>query len=146
MMKTLKVVPVMLTGRVLKNRHYTPVEYAEGMAIAANGTMWIGVTLMAVYIFADSFTSNLEDYTYQQRSIDPGHLLFGMEVVSAVVAWTVLLWEGTLIPAVSFLAKHHLSWFYVVLLAVASGSGAYACTVTVRKFGPSVFTLLMTSR
>merc|ERR1719265_1424304 len=165
MMKTLKVVPVMLTGRVLKNRHYTPVEYAEGMlitmlagyfvwdfhlgqrmAIAANGTMWIGVTLMAVYIFADSFTSNLEDYTYQQRSIDPGHLLFGMEVVSAVVAWTVLLWEGTLIPAVSFLARHHLSWFYVVLLAVASGSGAYACTVTVRKFGPSVFTLLMTSR
>lgn len=168
MMKTLKVIPVMLVGRVMKNRQYTAFDYMEGALITilaayfvwdfqfhlgteqvvgtGEAASWFGVVLMVGYLFSDSFTSNLEDFAYQRATIDPGHLVFGMEAISALVAWAVLCWEGTFVPAATFLVSNRTTWFYVALLALASGSGAYACTATVRMFGPSVFTLLMTSR
>merc|ERR1719210_1217136 len=53
---------------------------------------------------------------------------------------------GQLINALQFLHMHPESMLYVALLAITAAFGAYTCTLTVRLFGPAVFTLIMVSR
>jgi len=176
--KTLKLVPVMLVGRLLKNRKYTFIDYSEAVFItglvsvfvwhfqtssddidrethALEGTdvsdygsrrSLVGFLLMLGYVLSDSFLSNTQDYVYQARQLDPAQMLFGLEALSSIVAWITLVVSGQLHSAVGFLYEHSEATSYVMLLAVTSALGAYTCTLTVRLFGPAVFTLLMMSR
>jgi len=169
--KTLKLVPVMIVGKLLKNRKYDFVDYSEAALItglvvvfvwrfqatsydpgqpSAAEANWnytlIGLILMLGYIVSDSFLSNLQDYVYQARQLEPVQMLIGLEVLSSIVAWSTLLISGQLQPAVYFLCVHREASMYVLLLALTSALGAYTCTLTVRLFGPAVFTLLMMSR
>lgn len=166
LMKTLKLIPVMLVGRLLKNRTYTWLDYLEGALISALvfyfvwdvqfvgssltsseiSTATVGVLMMVGYVFSDSFLSNFEDLVYQATTIDPGQMLFGMELLSGIFAWISLILSGSLPNAVHFLVTHKEAITYVGLQAWASAAGAYTCTLTVRLFGPAVFTLLMMSR
>jgi len=171
LMKSLKVLPVMLCGRLMKNRSYSRLDYAEGMVItvlvsffvwdfqlhkgnlgnasvseSASGDLLQGCALMLCYILMDALTSNLEDYVYQAVQIDPAQQMFGIEVFSGIAAWGILMCTGELGKAVAFLWRHSDALQYVGLLAISSALGTYACTVTVRLFGPAVFTLLMVSR
>mmetsp|Transcript_51982 Transcript_51982/g.111218 ORF Transcript_51982/g.111218 Transcript_51982/m.111218 type:complete len:826 (+) Transcript_51982:152-2629(+) len=170
LMKSLKVLPVMFVGRLMKNRFYNALDYAEGMIITAlvgffvwdfqyhkgkitgpsvsdpHSYILLGVLLMVGYVFLDSLTSNLEDFVYQHIHIDPAQQMLGMEIFSGIVAWIILLATGELNEVRRFLYENPEAWQYLALLAAASSFGTYACTVTVRLFGPAVFTLLMTSR
>ncbi|CAK0865148.1 unnamed protein product [Prorocentrum cordatum] len=100
---------------------------------------------MVGYLLTDSLTSNAEDRIYQHVHLDPGHMLLGMQAASGIVAWCTLLVSGQLGPAVLFLAGHSKALVHVFVLVLAEACGAYACTVTVRLFGPAVFTLLLMS-
>ena len=164
LMKTLKILPVMIVGSVMRIRSYTIFDYAEAVVISglvayfvseyelgahpsgAVLSMQLGIFLMLVYIFVDALTSNLEDYAYQSARLDPGQMLLGMDGISGVLAWSVLLLTGEVSGAVSFCMRHPDSIAYVGLLAFCSASGCYACLLTVRLYGPAVLTLVMTSR
>jgi len=166
LMKTLKLIPVMLVGRLLKNRTYTWLDYLEGMLITGlvayfvwsfqmgQGTLRgaqftsviAGLLMMVGYICSDSFLSNLEDYAYQVGKLDAGQMLFGLEFFSASAGWLTLVASGQLVPALHFLVMYKAAILYVALQAWASAAGAYSCTLTVRLYGPAVFTLLMMSR
>merc|ERR1719188_1795109 len=69
-----------------------------------------------------------------------------MEMLSGATSWLLLLMTGELQRALNLLGMDKQAWAYILLLAFTSAFGTYACTVTVRLFGPAVFTLLMTSR
>eukprot|EP00415_Alexandrium_ostenfeldii_P002493 UN2493 len=101
--------------------------------------------LMLGYVLSDSFTSNSEDLIFQRSQLDPGQMLLGMQACSGIVAWGTMLGGGHLVPAVRFLLAHHQACLHVAILVMAEACGAYACTVTVRLFGPAVFTLLLIS-
>lgn len=164
-MKTLKIVPVMLVGRLCGTRKYTCLDYGEGMLITFLVTYFVwdfqpgigahmstltGVTgavlFMLGYVVIDSFTCNLEDYTYQATNMDPLQLLFGMEFWSGIVAIVAVIVSNETPRAISFMTENPEVMPYIALLAMASASGYYTCTLTVRLFGPAVFTFLMVSR
>jgi len=166
LMKTLKLIPVMLVGRLLKNRTYSWLDYLEAALITGLVTYFVydfqfmqgslsggalqhatwGIVMMVGYIISDSFLSNLEDYVYQKARLDPAQMLFGLELFSGVTAWVLLLFRGQLLPALRFLATYRESITYLIMQAWASAIGAYTCTLTVRLYGPAIFTLLMMSR
>jgi len=169
LMKTLRMIPVMLIGRLLRNRTYSGLDYIEGGLITGlvawfvidfekeknplqysagfGSSATLGILMMLVYVLASSFTNNLEDFVYQTTSLDPGQMLFGMELSSAICSWAILLLDhDQLFLVAHFLIASQETAIYVVLQAMTSACGAYACTITVRLFGPAVFTLLMTSR
>jgi len=163
LLKSAKVVPVMLCGRLLKNRTYSWLDYAEGVLITGlvcvftwsfnavkenvspGDSILPGLLLMGGYLLADSVTSNAEDAIYQRVRLDPGQLLLGMQASAGVVGFVSLLASGQLPPALSFLLANRRAGFHMVVLLLAEAGGAYACTVTVRLFGPAVFTLLLMS-
>eukprot|EP00403_Amphidinium_massartii_P029824 CAMPEP_0178389266 /NCGR_PEP_ID=MMETSP0689_2-20121128/10026_1 /TAXON_ID=160604 /ORGANISM="Amphidinium massartii, Strain CS-259" /LENGTH=797 /DNA_ID=CAMNT_0020009707 /DNA_START=188 /DNA_END=2578 /DNA_ORIENTATION=- len=169
LMKTLKVVPVMLVGSCLKNRSYSRTDYIEGLLLSVlvayfvydfqlmstldmdsssgvGGSAVVGVMLMLGYVVVDSFTSNLEDYVFLRTKLDASHMLLGIEAISSVVAWLMLWANGELLQIAAFVAAHPQVMLYVLLLGMSAACGAYTCTVCVRLLGPAIFTLLMMSR
>lgn len=168
LMKTLKIIPVMLIGPCLRNRTYSTLDYLEGLLITSlvswfvwdfqlhNDTVMLksakldktlgALTMMLGYVMIDSFTSNFQDIVYQKSSIGPGHMLLGMETISSCVAWLTVIVDGSWKQVMLYFSKSPDALPYVLLYAFASGLGAYTCTVTVRLFGPAVFTMIMTSR
>jgi len=164
LMKTLKILPLMLIGRVLKNRSYSTYDYIEGTLITILTTLFVwsfqfdndkyelnaaamfGIVLMLGYVIVDPLTNNLEDLVYQSVHIDPAHMLVGMEMISAGMAWIIVALDGELMQAIHFISSHTDIILYLVLLAGSASFGALTCQLTIRVFGPAVFTLLMMSR
>mmetsp|Transcript_23012 Transcript_23012/g.52786 ORF Transcript_23012/g.52786 Transcript_23012/m.52786 type:complete len:781 (-) Transcript_23012:31-2373(-) len=168
LMKTLKVLPVMLVGSCLRNRSYTWKDYTEGLLLTVlvgyfvwdfqlmkasvgeadsmRGVAAFGIVLMLGYVVVDSFTSNLEDYVFLRTRLDASHLLLGMEAISGAIAWLVIWATGELSSVASFITEHPQVMAYVLFLGMSAAGGAYTCTVSVRLLGPAVFTLLMMSR
>jgi adenosine 3'-phospho 5'-phosphosulfate transporter B2 len=162
-MKGFKVMPVMLLGLVLRNRRYTTLDYFEGVLICVlvgifvwdfqlsegesfGGQSSLGILLMLLCVVSMSLTSCLEDFAYQMVNMDAAQMLFGLELMSTAVAVGYLAMTSQLLSPLQFLMKYPESLLYVMIEAIASAVGAYACTLTVRLYGPAVLTLLMTSR
>jgi len=172
LMKSAKVLPAMFLGRVLGNRAYSLLDYIEGFVISAlvalfayhvqheredssslfslddapPGHLVLGAVVMVLYVVMDALTSNLEDYVYQRTNLDPSQQMLGVELGSGFLAWATVVAIGEARAAIAFLLVHDSAWQYIALLAFASAFGTYACTLTVRLFGPAVLTLLMVSR
>lgn len=164
LMKSVKVIPVMLCGRLFANRKYHVLEYLEAGLITSLAGFFVwyfeqgkdtlqedvgimpGVLLMLGYLAIDSLSNNIEDCVYQRSRVDPGQMLLGSELCSCVVSCSLLLASGQLMPSLRFLCVNNTAAMHVGVLAFASTCGAYACTVTIRLFGPAVFTMLMMSR
>jgi adenosine 3'-phospho 5'-phosphosulfate transporter B2 len=164
LMKTVKVVPVMLIGRMLRNRTYSTLDYIEGAMLTglvsyfvvsvqqdssafSNHEIMIGVIMMIIYVVVDSFTSPLEDYVYQHYKLDPGQMLLGLESISATLAWIgCFLLGNQLYHAIGFLLTEPSAIPAVLVHSICGAAGAYTCVLTVRLFGPAVFVLLMMSR
>mmetsp|Transcript_51587 Transcript_51587/g.122746 ORF Transcript_51587/g.122746 Transcript_51587/m.122746 type:complete len:856 (+) Transcript_51587:143-2710(+) len=162
--KTLKVIPVMLGGRLLKNRSYSWLDYLEALLLTGLTAFFVwgfergkedlvsdagllpGLIFMAGYILADALPSNFEDYIYQTAALDPAQMLLGTELSAGVVTWALVLATGQLGSSLHFLVQYPEAFLNIVSLALASACGSYACTVTIRLFSPAVFTLLMMSR
>jgi len=166
-MKTLKLLPVMAVGSVMKTRVYSTLDYFEAFLITglvgyfvwdltqdeissveqvSSVTVMTGILLMLGYVVVDCFTCNLEDYAYQKTSLDPAHMLLGMEGISAAIAWAIVIIDGEASRVVIFVKERPDVLNYVFILAVCAALGSYTCTLTVRLYGPAVFTLIMTCR
>jgi len=166
-MKTLKILPVMAVGSIMRTRVYSTLDYFEALLITglvgyfvwdltqgevstvkevSSVTVMTGILLMLGYVVVDCFTCNLEDYVYQKTSLDPAHMLLGMESISAAIAWVILMLDGELFEVVAFVRERPDVLNYVFMLAACAALGSYTCTITVRLFGPAVFTLIMTCR
>lgn len=164
LLKTMKLIPVMLCGTLLRNRTYGLLDALEAVVITICASFFVwyfegsqpllqdsgalpGLALMVGYLFFDSMTSNTEDLVYQQnRRLDPAQMLLGAELAAALVSVGALMVSGDLFLSIVFLIDNPQAVAHVAFLAVAASAGAYACVVTVRFFGPAVFTLLMMSR
>lgn len=173
LLKSLKLVPVMVVGQVCRNRLYSCMEYVEAMVITGlvaffvmnfeylsppvhnhqeavehKKHLFIGVAMMVGYLVFDSGTVNAEDHIFQKGKLEPAQMLFGLELISGIAAWCAMLFTGQFWEAVQFLqtSQSTLLYFSVFGLAMASAVGAYSCVLTVRLFGPVVFSMLMLCR
>jgi len=164
LMKTVKVIPVMLISKVFKNRMYSVVDYTEAALITCISLLLVwyfevgeqalsfgnkattGFLLMVGYIIADSASSNLEDIVYQVSQIDPVQMLLGSELCSALFSLAFLIVKGQLHLSLNFLCQHPQALMHLILLAIFAFCGAYASSVTLKLFSPALFALLMMSR
>jgi len=100
--KSTKIIPVMLMGTVLKGTVYTRLEYFEAVGITigivifsfskgnfATGGLTnevIGFVLLALYVLADSFTSQWQSRIYRDYGkIDHFQMMFGVNVSSMII-------------------------------------------------------------
>jgi solute carrier family 35 (adenosine 3'-phospho 5'-phosphosulfate transporter), member B2 len=162
--KATKVIPVMVMGRLLKGTTYCPAEYIEALLItggvaffslssktthknADEGFELAGFILLSVYVLADSFTSQWQSRIYRDYGkIDHFHMMYGVNVSSIIVTSIALIASGEIPRVIEFMVYNPTALWYNVMTAITSTTGQIAIFYTIKKFGPIVFTIIMTTR
>lgn len=162
--KATKVIPVMIMGRLLKGTTYGPAEYVEAILItggvaffslsskhsqkkADEGFELAGFMLLSIYVLADSFTSQWQSRIYRDYGkIDHFHMMYGVNVSSIIVTTIALIASGEIPRVIEFMVYNPTALWYNVLTAITSTTGQIAIFYTIKKFGPIVFTIIMTTR
>lgn len=122
--KSTKVIPVMLMGKVLNSKSYAWIDYAEAAVISlgvslfsfseshpkkSHETRTIGILLLALYVVADSFTSQWQSRVYKSHpKVDQFQMMFAVNVWSAALTLTALIASSELLVSLEFLAASEL--------------------------------------
>jgi len=169
MLKSLKVLPTMAFGSLMKNRRYSFVDYMEATLVTLMVSLFVldfhsvnaeieegesprtshaatGICLMLGVVLLEAFSNNLEDTVYQASSMTPAQLMTGLEMVSAIFFWPVAVLFGEVQPGLDFIRMHPEFVQYILLLGLFSAVGSYACTFTVRSFGPAILSCVLVAR
>jgi adenosine 3'-phospho 5'-phosphosulfate transporter B2 len=162
--KSTKVIPVMIMGKLLKNLKYTWVAYIEAIVITfgvltfsfgneskmkddGKVSSFAGFVLLSMYILTDSFTSQWQSKVYSDYGkIDQWHMMFGVNLSSIILTVGALLLSGELPAVIEFFHYHPSSFWYNMLTAITSTSGQVAIFFTIKRFGATIFTIIMTTR
>lgn len=167
--KSSKVIPVMLTGKLLHKKSYPWIEYVEAVGITLGVAVFmlatehhrhhrsvdtlqnesssiIGVAILCVYVFCDSFTSQWQDRVYKAYHVDQYEMMFGVNFFSLLFTATNLLMTGEMGMSIDFLTNNPTALLNVLTLSFTSATGQLFIFYTIKKFGPIVFTIMMTTR
>lgn len=164
--KATKVIPVMIMGRLLKGTQYAAVEYLEAILITggvavfsmsaqnakksdnSDGSLEIaGFMLLSSYVLSDSFTSQWQSRIYRDYGkIDHYHMMYGVNCSSIVFTVLALVISGDIPRVIEFMMYNPSALWYNVLTAITSTTGQIAIFYTIKRFGPVVFTIIMTTR
>ena len=163
--KASKVIPVMLMGKVVSNRTYPWHEYITagilslgvGMfLLAANSssdsdshhieTTFAGVIILIGYMAFDSFTSNWQSELFKTYKVSSVQMMFGVNLFSCIFTVGSLLFRGVFFSSLAFLFDHFMFAYHAALLSICSAVGQLFIFHTIARFGPIVFTLIMTTR
>lgn len=160
--KSTKVIPVMLMGKLLNKKVYPWIDYVEAAVISLGVSMFsfsesgakqshetqlVGLLLLALYVAADSFTSQWQSRVYKAHpTVDQYQMMFAVNVWSAMLTLAALVLSSELFVSLEFLAANPPAVWDNLLISITSASGQLFIYFTIRRFGPVVFTIIMTTR
>eukprot|EP00640_Fibrocapsa_japonica_P000117 CAMPEP_0113943626 /NCGR_PEP_ID=MMETSP1339-20121228/26935_1 /TAXON_ID=94617 /ORGANISM="Fibrocapsa japonica" /LENGTH=377 /DNA_ID=CAMNT_0000948561 /DNA_START=119 /DNA_END=1252 /DNA_ORIENTATION=+ /assembly_acc=CAM_ASM_000762 len=165
--KSCKVIPVMLVGKMVHRKTYDWVEYSEAFFItlgvsiftlaqqtggahkegdAEKVTTAVGVFLLAMYLTCDSFTSQWQSRVYSSYHVNQFQMMLGVNCFSVFFTVVTLLQTGEGIKSLRFLGRNPEALVNILTLSVCSATGQLFIYYTIKKFGPIVFTIIMTTR
>merc|ERR1712224_838974 len=98
------------------------------------------------YLCFDSFTSQYQQLLYKRHKMTPYQMMLGVNTFSASFTFISLLINDELFPSMFFMMRHSQCMLHVLLLSMAGATGQMFIFYTIKRFGPLVFTIIMTVR
>mmetsp|Transcript_5089 Transcript_5089/g.7028 ORF Transcript_5089/g.7028 Transcript_5089/m.7028 type:complete len:393 (-) Transcript_5089:404-1582(-) len=161
--KSCKIIPVMLVGKFVHGKSYKNIEYLEALVITVGVSMFtlsqsedngkgssnttsFGIFLLAFYLCCDSFTSQWQSKVFDKFHVNQFQMMAGVNTWSVCFTSLKLLQTGELFECLDFLGKNPESCLHVFVLSLTSCTGQLFIFYTIKKFGPVVFTIIMTTR
>lgn len=171
--KSTKVIPVMLMGKVLNKKTYPMIDYVEALAISvgvsifslagggggkgpggedsgdggAASAAFLGLSMLALYVISDSFTSQWQSKLYQAHpSVDQFQMMFAVNSWAITMTLFALVTSGELVTTLKFLSMNPVAGLDNLTIAITSATGQLFIFYTIKTFGPVVFTIIMTTR
>ncbi|KAJ8608118.1 hypothetical protein CTAYLR_010249 [Chrysophaeum taylorii] len=163
--KSSKIIPVMLVGKIFHKKSYPWVEYVEALGITLGVAVFmltehnksrhsgaqrddsiLGVMILSLYVFCDSFTSQWQDRVYKTFHVDQYAMMFGVNFWSLLFCTASLVSTGDMAASLRFLKLNPTALLNVLTLSFTSATGQLFIFYTIKKFGPIVFTIMMTTR
>lgn len=159
--KSCKIIPVMLVGIILNRKSYPFLEYVEASLITAGVTAFTlstqndtghgddsswGISLLALYLLCDSFTSQWQSKVFKQFHIDQYQMMLGVNIWSMLMTAITLYYSGEFFTSFAFILSDSTALFHMIILSVTSASGQLFIFYTIKEFGPVIFTIMMTMR
>nr|CAG4636978.1 EOG090X05CU [Ceriodaphnia reticulata]SVE72907.1 EOG090X05CU [Ceriodaphnia reticulata] len=160
--KSAKVIPVMLMGKLVSRAQYKNYEYATAVLISVGMTAFLlgsdggkkgnsvttasGAVLLCGYLIFDSFTANWQSALFKEHQPSSVQMMCGVNLMSCLFTSASLIQQGGFFHSFSFAARHPVFIVDCLLTAVSSASGQLFIFATISKFGPVVFTIIMTVR
>eukprot|EP00931_Biecheleriopsis_adriatica_P004594 TRINITY_DN106237_c0_g1_i1.p1 TRINITY_DN106237_c0_g1~~TRINITY_DN106237_c0_g1_i1.p1 ORF type:complete len:810 (-),score=109.75 TRINITY_DN106237_c0_g1_i1:128-2557(-) len=171
MMKSLKVIPTMLIGTMMKTRKYSLVDYVEAVMVTAMVALFVwdfhhvnaevddareviskkphmikGAILIGGYVCLSAFSCNFEDYVYQVSSVMPFQQTLWLEILSMITFWLITLASGDMAEVLAFLAYNQEVLGYICVLGITTAVATYVLTISVKFYGPSVTAGVLVAR
>jgi adenosine 3'-phospho 5'-phosphosulfate transporter B2 len=160
--KSSKMVPVMIMGRILSGKRYPWYEYGVAVVVGAGVTSFVlsqedgkeddkvtqfsGILLMLGYLMSDSFTSQWQDVLFKEYKLSSYQMMFGVNAFSSIFTLMSLLSTGEIISSLVFLSKNPEAVWHICAFSTAGAVGQTFIFLTIKEFGPLVFTIVSTVR
>jgi len=162
--KSCKIIPVMLVGIVLNRKSYPIQEYVEALLITTGVAVFTfstqnphgdsseredtfyGISLLALYLLCDSFTSQWQSRVYKQYQIDQYQMMLGANVWSMLLTGVTLLQSGEFFHSFALLIDDYEAMYHMIILSITSATGQLFIYYTVKELGAVNFTIFMTTR
>lgn len=169
--KAFKMLPIMLVGKFIHNKHYEAYEYISAALVGFGIYLFIessehidfrqnvfgdaentrgalcGVVLLLLFLCFDSFTGQWQTRMFQIYSaMSPLQMMFIMNCFSAVFSFVTLVHQEELFLSLSFVFNHPEMYFHLLLFCICSTLGQLLIYYTVKNFGALVFSIIMAIR
>jgi len=162
--KSSKLILVMIVGKILADKTYKKYEYVVAGIIslgvivftlsqetskkkaAGDDTAFGGILLLLGYITFDSFTSQWQGKVFKDYQVSPYQMMLGVNFFSATCTLLSLSLSGELTSALAFISSHPSCLRHIIMLSVCGATGQLFIFYTIKRFGPLVFTMIMTTR
>ena len=152
-----------MVGKFFHKKNYPLIEYIEAIGITAGvalfmltekakkehasgveGDTVLGILILCVYVFCDSFTSQWQDRVYKTYRVDQYQMMFGVNFFSLLFTSMNLLWTGEMGLSLAFLAANPAALANVLTLSLTSATGQLFIFYTIKSSGRSS-TIMMTT-
>ena len=148
----------------MTRKSYPAIAYIEALAITAGVAMFTfseksgrhhgeehadsayGLTLLAFYLFCDSFTSQWQSRVYKQFNIDQYQMMLGVNIWSMIMTGFTLMQSGEFFSSLAFILADSQAFMHVIVLSITSATGQLFIFYTIKELGPVIFTIIMTTR
>lgn len=166
--KSTKVIPVMLMGKVLNKKTYPTIDYVEAVVISLGVSIFslagstsggdgggsdqfsealLGLSMLALYIVSDSFTSQWQSKVYQAHpTVDQFQMMWAVNSWAIMMTLFALVTSGEFMLTIRFLMLNPGAVIDNITIAITSATGQLFIFYTIKTFGPVVFTIIMTTR
>lgn len=107
----------------------------------------LGVLLLAAYVLCDSFTSQWQSRVYRDHpAVDSFQMMYGVNVSAVVLTAVALIGSGELGEVLEFFRYNPSAFYFNIVTAVCSSTGQFVIYYIIKRYGPVVFTIMMTTR
>ncbi|CAH0730810.1 unnamed protein product, partial [Brenthis ino] len=160
--KSCKVIPVMLMGKLISRNKYEPYEYGTALLISVGMVLFMlgshddsapwgttrasGLCLLALYLWCDSFTAAWQGALFRRHAPRPLQMLAAVNLCSCALTAAALLRRAAPHATTAALLQNPMFVADALLLSVSSAAGQLLIYRTIARFGPVLFTLIMTIR
>ncbi|KAL3316023.1 hypothetical protein Ciccas_005337 [Cichlidogyrus casuarinus] len=160
--KACKVIPVMLFGRLVQNKHYSRYEYFNAAMISSGMALFLffnnehvalqanfniaGAFFLFSYMLSDAFTANWQDALFARFQPSTFQMLLGINFWSMALTLVPLLEQGSLLRALEFASRNPQFGFHVLMSSICGAVGQLFIYHTINKYGAVTFTIIMTVR
>tara|TARA_B110001450_G_scaffold173862_1_gene162215 strand:+ start:8035 stop:9813 length:1779 start_codon:yes stop_codon:yes gene_type:complete len=157
--KSLKLIPVLIVGRVCFKKRYKPVAYllALGLAIGVSLTItqvkktaseqsFTGLIFMISYVVADALTSQWQSYVFKTYDTPPLEMMWGVNTCSVIFTGIIVATSGQGGAATQFATRHPIFLAHVCMLCFPAVIGQWFIFKTIEQHGAAAFAMVMTSR
>ena len=169
--KSNKIIPTMLMGIALNGKSYKLHEYFQALTISAAvaafmisekgseadesaeepsspfaGGAVLGIVCLCLYLCCDSFTSQWQSRVFKKWKVSQYQMMLGVNAFSLMYTFAKAAAFGEFIACVDFLFVHPLALIHITLFSLASSVGQLFIFYTIKRFGPVIFSMMMTTR
>lgn len=111
-----------------------------------NSSLASGLTILALYLVFDSFTSNWQQKLFSQYDTTKWQMMAASNFYSILLTLTSLYQLGNLGPAFKLLSQSNPLLWDCLLMSIMSSIGQLFIFYTIQTFGSVVFAIIMTLR
>nr|CAG4651791.1 EOG090X05CU [Triops cancriformis] len=161
--KACKVIPVLLMGKFISKTSYPTYEYVCAVLISVGMSAFLlgsadethirdkvttlsGVVLLCGYLLFDSFTANWQGAVFKKYKPSSVQMMCGVNFVSCLLTSVSLIQQGGFFYSIHFAFQYPLFIWDCLITALTSATGQLFIFYTIAKFGPVIFTIIMTVR
>ncbi len=165
--KSMKIIPVMIMGKLLNGKAYPWVQYFEALVITAGVVVFgqadkeesffskdedsslhlIGLSFLLGYVIFDCFTSQYQSRVFETYGkVDQYHMMFGVNLWAIIFTISAILFNKEIAALAEFISYNPNIVYYLLATGTVSTTGQLFLYYTIKRFGPVALTIIMTTR